>query len=219
MFEIDGPRHKPAAGQAAHALVILIHGYGADGNDLIGLAPHIARELPHAAFVSPHAPFPCEMSPSGRQWFSLGDRSPESMLAGARMAGQILDAFIEDELARHELTPDRLALLGFSQGTMMSLFVGPRRGEQIAGIVGYSGRLIAPELLPSEIKTRPPVTLVHGAADEMVPADALETAVKGLAEAGIKADSVLRPGLGHSIDQRGLEIGISFLKETLTFAQ
>ena len=219
MFEIDGPRHQPAAGQTAQALVILVHGYGADGNALIGLAPYIAREVPHAAFVSPHAPFPCEMSPSGRQWFSLGDRSPESMLAGTRMAGQILDAFIEDELARHKLKPERLALLGFSQGTMMSLFVGPRRGEQIAGIIGYSGRLIAPELLPSEIKTRPPVTLVHGASDEMVPADALEAAVKGLAEAGIKAESELRPGLGHSIDQRGLEIGISFLKENLAATQ
>ena len=218
MLEIDGPRQQPMAGQAPRSLVILIHGYGADGNDLIGLAPHIAREVPHAAFVSPHAPFPCDMSSAGRQWFSLGDRSPESMLAGTRLAGQILDAFIEDELARHELAPDRLALLGFSQGTMMALFVGPRRGEQIAGIVGYSGRLIAPDLLPDEIKTRPPVTLVHGAADDMVPAEALEAAVKGLTAAGIKTDSELRPGLGHSIDQRGLEIGIAFLKETLILA-
>ena len=215
MMDIDGPRQAPADGQPARAQVILLHGYGADGNDLIGLAPYWARELPHVGFVSPHAPFPCEMSSQGRQWFSLGDRSPESMLAGARMAAQVIDAFIDDELQRLDLTPDKLALVGFSQGTMMSLFVGPRRAEPIAGIVGYSGRLVAPELLAGEIKTKPPVTLVHGAADEMVPAAALEQAVTGLQAVGIEAASQMRPGLGHSIDEEGLRIGLSFLRQVL----
>ena len=211
-MDIDGPRQAPADGQSARAQVILLHGYGADGNDLIGLASYWARELPHVGFVSPHAPFPCEMSPQGRQWFSLGDRSPESMLTGTRMAAQVIDGFIDDELQRLNLTPNKLALVGFSQGTMMSLFVGPRRAEQIAGIVGYSGRLVAPELLAGEIKTKPPVTLVHGAADEMVPAAALEQAVTGLQAVGIEAASQMRPGLGHSIDDEGLRIGLSFLR-------
>jgi len=215
MMDIDGPRQAPADGQSARAQVILLHGYGADGNDLIGLAPYWARELPHVGFVSPHAPFPCEMSPQGRQWFSLGDRSPESMLTGTRMAAQVIDGFIDDELQRLNLTPNKLALVGFSQGTMMSLFVGPRRAEQIAGIVGYSGRLVAPELLAGEIKTKPPVTLVHGAADEMVPAAALEQAVTGLQAVGIEAASQMRPGLGHSIDDEGLRIGLSFLRQVL----
>ena len=214
-MDIDGPRQAPADGQSARAQVILLHGYGADGNDLIGLASYWARELPHVGFVSPHAPFPCEMSPQGRQWFSLGDRSPESMLTGTRMAAQVIDGFIDDELQRLNLTPNKLALVGFSQGAMMSLFVGPRRAEQIAGIVGYSGRLVAPELLAGEIKTKPPVTLVHGAADEMVPAAALEQAVTGLQAVGIEAASQMRPGLGHSIDDEGLRIGLSFLRQVL----
>ncbi len=213
MMDIDGPRHAPSGGDSIYAQVILLHGYGADGNDLISLAPHWAKELPNVGFVSPHAPFPCEMSPFGRQWFSLGDRSPDSILAGTKMAAQIIDSFIDDELSRHNLEPERLALVGFSQGTMMSLFVGPRRKRQLAGIVGYSGRLIAPELLTLEIQSYPPVTLIHGSADEMVAVSSLDEAVKGLKMAGIVSSSEVRPGLGHSIDEKGLEIGLSFLKQ------
>ena len=215
MMSLDGPRHSPANGIKANSLVILLHGYGADGNDLIGLAPVLARELPDVEFVSPHAPFPCEMSPNGRQWFSLGDRSPESMLAGTQMAAQTLNGFIDDELEKNELQPNKLALLGFSQGTMLSLFVGPRRDKTIAGIVGYSGRLIAPELLVQDIKTKPPVTLIHGEADEMVPASSLKDAVLVLEESGIQVESELRPQLGHSIDEKGLNIGCAFLKRVL----
>jgi phospholipase/carboxylesterase len=215
MMDIDGPRQEPADGQPARAQVILLHGYGADGNDLIGLAPYWARELPHVGFVSPNAPFPCEMSPMGRQWFSLGDRSPESMLAGTRMAAQVIDGFIDEEMKRLDLTPDKIALVGFSQGTMMSLFVGPRRAEAIAGIVGFSGRLIGPELMAEEVKTKPPVTLIHGQADEMVPAAALGQAVSGLEAVGIEVASEMRPGLGHSIDEQGLKIGLEFLKKVL----
>lgn len=215
MMDIDGPRQEPADGQPARAQVILLHGYGADGNDLIGLAPYWARELPHVGFVSPNAPFPCEMSPMGRQWFSLGDRSPESMLAGTRMAAQVIDGFIDEEMKRLDLTPDKIALVGFSQGTMMSLFVGPRRAEAIAGIVGFSGRLIGPELMAEEVKTKPPVTLIHGQADEMVPAAALGQAISGLEAVGIEVASEMRPGLGHSIDEQGLKIGLEFLKKVL----
>ncbi len=215
MMNINGPRLPPADNQPARALVILLHGYGADGNDLIDLGRYWAAELPHVAFVSPHAPFPCEMAPFGRQWFSLGDRSAESMLAGARMAAQTLDGFIDDQLETYDLAADRLALVGFSQGTMLSLFIGPRREVQIGGIVGYSGRLIAPELFGAEVRTRPPVTLIHGDSDEMVPAAALPQAVTGLQEAGIDVSSEMRPGLGHSIDERGLQIGYEFLHRVL----
>ena len=215
MINLEGPRQPPKNGERAKALAILLHGYGADGNDLIGLAPVLSSQLPHVEFISPHAPFPCEMSPFGRQWFSLGDRSADAMLGGARMAAQILDDFLNEQLEKSKLTPDRLALIGFSQGTMMSLFVGPRRSEQIAGIVGYSGRLLAEDLLKKEIKTSPPVTLIHGAADEMVPAEALQHAVKGLEDVGISVTSELRPGLGHSIDEIGLEIAKLFLSDIL----
>ena len=215
MLELSGPSQKPADGQPPRALVVLLHGLGADGNDLIGLAPYWAPHLPHVEFVSPYAPFPCDMAPYGRQWFSLQDRSPDAVLAGVRMAWGILDGFLDAELARTGLAADRLALVGFSQGTMMSLFTGPRRAERIAGTVGYSGRLVGAEALAAELKSRPPVTLVHGDADEILPVSSLPEAVKGLEAAGIEVASTVRPRLGHSIDETGLRIGLEFLRRVL----
>jgi phospholipase/carboxylesterase len=215
-FELDGPRFGPAAGGPADQLVILLHGLGADGQDLIGIAPHWAQVLPNAAFVSPNAPFPCDMAPHGYQWFSVQDRSPEAMLSGVRMAASPLDDFIDRELERAGLDEGKTALVGFSQGTMMSLFVGPRRERQLAGIVGFSGRLIAPELLPQEIKSRPPVLLAHGTEDPVVPYESMAQAEKGLAAAGIEVETLSCPGIGHGIDQNGLVRGAEFLHQVLT---
>jgi len=214
-FELDGPRFGPAAGGPPEQLVILLHGLGADGQDLIGIAPHWAQVLPNAAFVSPNAPFPCDMAPYGYQWFSVQDRSPEAMLAGVRMAAGPLDAFIDRELGNAGLDESNAALVGFSQGTMMSLFVGPRRQRQLAGIVGFSGRLIAPELLREEIKSRPPVLLAHGTADEVVPYPSMAQAEQGLSAAGIVVEALSCPGIGHGIDQNGLVRAAEFLNEVL----
>ncbi len=214
-FDLDGPRYGPASGQAPKQLVVLLHGLGADGNDLISLAPYLAQVLPEAAFVSPHAPFPCDMAPFGRQWFSLQERTLETMLGGVRMAAPVLDGFLEAELEKAGLTAERLALVGFSQGTMMALHVGLRRAAGLAAIVGFSGALLAPELLPEEIASRPPVLLVHGAADEVVPAQALPAAVAALEANRVPATHELRPGLGHSIDERGLQLAMGFLAEAL----
>lgn len=215
-FELDGPRFGPAAGGPAQQLVILLHGLGADGQDLIGIAPHWAQVLPNAAFVSPNAPFPCDMAPYGYQWFSVQDRSPEAMLSGVRMAAGPLDAFIDRELESAGLDESKAALVGFSQGTMMSLFIGPRRERALAGIVGFSGRLIAPELLAQEIRSRPPVLLAHGTADEVVPYDSLEHAKQGLTAAGIPVETLSCPGIGHGIDQNGLARAAEFLHKVLT---
>jgi phospholipase/carboxylesterase len=210
---LSGPIRKPAAGGAPRQLVILLHGLGADGNDLIGLAPYWAPLLPEAEFLAPDAPFPCDMAPFGRQWFSLQDRSSVSILAGVRAAAPILDAFIDDALEARNLEESRLALVGFSQGTMMSLYVGLRRAKALAGIVGFSGALIGSETLPQDIRSRPPVLLIHGDSDEIVPFQALALAEQGLKAAGVRVESLICPGLGHGIDEAGLKRGGEFLRQ------
>ena len=216
MPRLSGPSRPPASGGKPRRLVILLHGLGADGNDLIGLAPYWARLLPDAEFLSPNAPFPCDMAPYGYQWFSSQDRSPEAVLGGVRAAAPILDAFIDEALEQRGLGSGELALVGFSQGTMMSLFVGLRRAEPVAGIVGFSGRLLAPELLASELRSRPPILLVHGTEDPLVPYSSLAAAETTLKAAGVPVETVTSVGIGHSIDDQGLRRGGEFLKKVLS---
>ena len=216
MPRLSGPSRPPASGGKPRRLVILLHGLGADGNDLIGLAPYWARLLPDAEFLSPNAPFPCDTAPYGYQWFSSQDRSPEAVLGGVRAAAPILDAFIDEALEERGLKSSELALVGFSQGTMMSLFVGLRRAEPVAGIVGFSGRLLAPELLASELRSRPPILLVHGTEDPLVPYSSLAAAESTLKAAGVSVETVTSVGIGHSIDDHGLRRGGQFLKNVLS---
>jgi len=216
MPRLSGPSRPPASGGKPRRLVILLHGLGADGNDLIGLAPYWARLLPDAEFLSPNAPFPCDMAPYGYQWFSSQDRSPDAVLGGVRAAAPILDAFIDEALEQLGLGSGELALVGFSQGTMMSLFVGLRRAEPVAGIVGFSGRLLAPELLASELRSRPPILLVHGTEDPLVPYSSLAAAETTLKAAGVPVETVTSVGIGHSIDDQGLRRGGQFLKKVLS---
>jgi phospholipase/carboxylesterase len=216
MPRLSGPSRPPASGGKPRRLVILLHGLGADGNDLIGLAPYWARLLPDAEFLSPNAPFPCDMAPYGYQWFSSQDRSPEAVLGGVRAAAPILDAFISEALEERDLGSREFALVGFSQGTMMSLFVGLRRAEPVAGIVGFSGRLLAAELLATELRSRPPVLLVHGTDDPVVPYSSLAAAETALKEAGVPVETVTSAGTGHSIDEQGLRRGGSFLRDVLS---
>jgi phospholipase/carboxylesterase len=211
-LSLDGPSAPPRAGGKARQLVVLLHGWGADGDDLIGLAPYWGELLPEAAFVSPHAPFPCDMG-FGRQWFSLADRSAQVILAEVRLVAPAVDAFIDAQLAEHGLTPAHLAIVGFSQGTMMALHVAPRREAPVAALVGYSGRLVGAERLAAEARTRPPVTLIHGAHDEIVPAASLESAGAALTAAGFSVATHLRPGLGHGIDPEGIAIAGRFIAD------
>lgn len=212
---LSGPSHGPAAGGKPRRLVLLLHGLGADGNDLIGLAPYWAPLLPEAEFLSPNAPFPCDLAAYGYQWYSVQDRSPEAQLAGVRTAAPILDAFIDEALAARGLKPRDLALVGFSQGTVMALFAGLRRAEPVAGIIGFSGRLVAPELLAGEVRARPPVLLVHGTADPMIAHAEMAAAEGALKAAGIAVESLTCPGLGHAIDEQGLTRGGRFLQQVL----
>lgn len=208
---LSGPELPPASGGKAKHLVILLHGYGADGNDLIGLAPVLAQALPDTHFISPNAPNPCEMAPYGRQWFSLRDWSPKSMLRGAHEAAPALNLFINLQLSRLSLTEDKLAFVGFSQGTMMALYAALRRPTACAGIVGFSGSLIGEE----GIESKPPVCLIHGDMDNVVPFGAMALAEAMLKHNGIAVETHARRGLGHGIDPEGLQAAERFLKAKL----
>ncbi len=216
MIELDGPGAGPKSGGKAKNLVVFLHGYGSNGDDLISLAPYWADLLPETEFLSPNAPFPCEENPfGGFQWFGFRDRSPEMILGGTRAAAAILDAYLDAQLKARGFDESKLGLVGFSQGTMMSLYTGPRRATAPAAIVGYSGRLIGAELLAAEMKSAPPVLLVHGTADQVVPFASMAAAEQSLRAVGIAVESLARPGLPHSIDQDGLMRGGLFLKQHL----
>ena len=213
MLKLEGPSRQPKSGGKAKYLVVLLHGYGSSGSDLISLAPYWADQLPDTEFLSPNAPFPCEINPYGYQWFGFEDRAPDMLLGATRSAAGILDAFLDDELKTRGLDDRNLALVGFSQGTMMSLHVGPRRAVAPAAIVGYSGSLIAPENLAAEKRSKPPVLLVHGTFDPVVPFASLAEAAVALKAAGIPVVTEARPGLVHSIDPVGLQMGGLFLRD------
>ena len=210
MPDLDGPRWGPRTG-AAQQLVVICHGVGADGHDLIDLAPHWAQALPHAAFVAPDAPEPYDGAPMGRQWFSLRDRSPAILAAGVAVAATALSGFIDAELARLTLPADAYALVGFSQGAMTVLYAGLRRAVPPRAILAYSGALLAPELL-STTTVRPPVLLVHGEADAGVPVAASRAAEQALRAAGVPVEALYCPRLGHGIDEAGLSTGALFLQ-------
>ena len=215
---LDGPRLPPAAGGAPRQLVVFLHGYGADGNDLIGLGREWAKLLPHAAFVSPHAPEPCGAAPMGRQWFNLTFRDASELVRGVKQATPALEAFLDAELKRHNLPARALALVGFSQGTMMALGVGLKRQPAPAAIVGYSGALATVEALPKDPGSAPAILLVHGDMDELIPVDAMFMAREQLAQAGLAVEWHVAQGIGHGIDAQGLHLGGAFLKQAFAAA-
>jgi phospholipase/carboxylesterase len=215
---LDGPRLSPAAGGAAKQLVVFLHGYGADGNDLIGLGREWAKLLPHAAFISPHAPEPYGASPMGRQWFDLSLGDMRMIAAGVKRAAPSLDAFLDAELKRLGLGPRALGLVGFSQGTMIALAVGLKRKPAPAAIVGYSGALATLEALPKDQGSAPAILLVHGDMDEVIPVDALFVAREQLAQAGLPVEWHVSQGIGHGIDADGLRLGGGFLRQAFAAA-
>jgi len=197
-------------------MVIFLHGYGSNGDDLIGLASYWRAALPNTVFISPNAPEICPGAPNGYQWWGLSNLTPGGRAAGVRKPAAVLDSFIDDQLARFGLVEGRLALVGCSQGTMMALHVGPRRAQALAGIVGYSGMLADPDELRTEVRTRPPVLLVHGDADEVLPVTSMPQAKLGLEAAGLDVVTHVSPRLGHSIDEKGLQLGATFLAHRLS---
>jgi phospholipase/carboxylesterase len=220
--KLTGPRLE-AKSRAAKQLVVFLHGYGADGNDLIELGQHWRSILPDAAFVAPHAHERCAGTPMGRQWFALSTargvddaRSADDRLRGAEAAKPVIDEFVDEELAKYGLDESRLALCGFSQGAMMALHVGLRRQRAPAAIVGFSGLLVGPERL-AEGRARdvrgnpPPILLIHGDQDPMIPVDAMFIAAEQLAAADLPTQYHLSMGVGHGIDNGGLRHAGLFL--------
>jgi len=205
----------PLNGNKPTSAVILLHGLGDSGAGLIDLGTAWQRGLPDTEFLAPDAPFPCDMAPLGYQWFSAQDWSPDMVLAGVIKAAPYLDEYIDHVIATRELPPARIALCGFSQGTMMSLYVAPRRSPSLAGVLAYSGALIGGETLGQEKKSSPPVLLIHGMKDEVVPFKAMAQARSGLQNVNINVDAIARPDLYHSIDNVGLAEGLKFLRRAL----
>lgn len=214
-------RREPASGEMRSA-VIFVHGYGANGADLIGLADPLAEHMPDTLFLSPDAPESIPGMPMGLQWFPIpwiDGSSEEQSREGLMRAADDLNAFIDGVLVDEDLLPEQVMLFGFSQGTMMSLHVAPRREDPFAGIVAFSGRLLEPEALEDDVVSRPPVLLVHGDADDVVPPQSLPQAAEALQTAGWKeVYAHIMKGTGHGIAPDGLSVALAFMSERLGYS-
>jgi len=229
MNALSGAYKAPKSGQKVKQAVIMVHGYGADGRDLMGLSDLFADHLPHAAFYAPDGPHQCEANPHGRQWFSISNSYTDllqvdlgqlrtvynGMLNSVKQTAHLLTDFIKRVMIHHNLEPRKLALLGFSQGTMMSLHVGLRQPEILGGIVGFSGALVGAEKLSKEIITKPPVILVHGSADPLVPVISMSLAETALSENKVPCQTHVIADLQHGIAPEGAELGAKFLRDKL----
>jgi phospholipase/carboxylesterase len=210
MRHLDGPRWGPKSGGRATCLVVLIHGLGANGHDLIDLGPAWGEALPDAAFAAPDAPEQNGIMPFGRQWFDVGDRTPARLAAGVAVAASDLLGFVDAELARLRLPLSEVALMGFSQGAMVALHAGLRRPVPPRAILAFSGSLL--DAVPARDSPAPPVLLVHGERDEVVPAERSVLAERALRAASVPVESLFVPALGHGIDAAGLSAGALFLQ-------
>jgi phospholipase/carboxylesterase len=211
---VNGASRQPLSGKPPRQIVLLLHGFGSSGADLISFVPHWQQALPDALFLAPHAPQRCVFG-SGYQWWPLNGFSPQALAAGASNAAAAVDALIDRKLEQYGLTEAQIAVVGFSQGTMMALHVGLRRKQALAGIVGYSGMLTGGRDLAHQIVTKPPVLLVHGSADRVVPVAALHDAEATLRRVGVEVTTHVSPGVGHTVDPVGLTMGVDFVARAL----
>ncbi len=208
---LNDQRLSPDSGRIERAVVFL-HGLGDSAEGIISLADIFKPVMPDTLFTAPDAPDACEFSPFGYQWFSAQDWTPSVVLEGIKKAAPKLNAYLDALMGEYGLTADKIALVGFSQGTMMSLYVAPRRPESFAGVIGYSGALLGGETLREERTANPPILLVHGKQDDVVPFGAMDRAREGLQNANMNVICVPCPGLAHSIDDLGAEQGVRFLR-------
>lgn len=210
---VNGASLKPRSGDAPKNIVLLLHGFGSSGTDMISLAPAWQDALPDALFLAPHAPQRCSMMGAGYQWWGLSGFAPSALAAGAALAAPAIDAFIDRKLAQYGLTEAELALVGFSQGTMMALHVGLRRPRPVAAVVGYSGMLAGTLGLGPDAFPKPPVLLVHGTADPVVPIAALHMSESELKRLGVEVTTHIAHGVAHTVDPVGLRLGRDFIAD------
>lgn len=208
---VNGVSLQPKSGAAPKQIVLLLHGYGSNGDDLISFAPMWQDALPDALFLAPHAPQRCAMMAAGYQWFGLTNFDPVTLARNAASAAPAIHEFLDRKLTQYGLKDDALAMAGFSQGTMMALQVGLRRPQAPAAIVGYSGIFTGAADLPAENSVKPPILLAHGSADPVVPVDALHSSKAALDRLGYDVQTHIAAGLGHSIDPEGLNLGKEFV--------
>ena len=215
---LNAGRKEPASGEV-RAAVVFLHGYGANGADLLGLADPLADHMPDTLFIAPDAPEDCAGSPMGFQWFPIpwiDGSSEEESEAGLRRAAEDLNAFLDGIMVDEDLLPEQVMVLGFSQGTMMALHVLPRREDPVAGLVAFSGRLLQPESLADEVVSRPPVLLIHGDQDNVVPPQSLPQAAEALQGAGwTEVYAHVMKGTAHGIAPDGLQVALAFMADRL----
>ncbi len=215
MTKLSGPFKLLTNKQQPDKLVVFLHGVGSDGHDLIGLATDIATAIPNAIFLSPNAPFPYDAYSMGYQWFSLSDYSPDKLYQGIKIALPILKDYIDENLAKFNLSYKDLVLIGFSQGTMMALQLAPRLAEACFAVIGFSGALVNPTALEQEIIAKPPICLIHGDDDQVVPLTRHRLTVQALNALDIPLKEYVIKDMGHSINNQALNLAINFLKEQL----
>lgn len=194
--------------------VIFLHGYGANSNDLIGIANLWIESLPNTIFLSPNAPFECDFSPNAYQWFELTSISPDSIGDGLKKAGPYLNDYIDHVSNTFKVEEKNIFFVGFSQGTMMALYHLCKRENRCAGLLGYSGLLFENENFKSEIKSKFPIKLYHGKKDELINYQNSIEASKKLKKFGFDIDYSLSDDLGHGIDDKGIQLGLNFIKKT-----
>ncbi len=212
--QLSGPMLAPKTGKAKR-LMVLLHGYGSDGNDLIGLARYWQSALPEMLFVAPNAPEKCPMNPAGYQWFDLDLNREISRLSGSKNARPVLEEFLDQLWQQTGFDASNTFLVGFSQGAMMALDVGLRLKKQPLGIISFSGGLIGEDDWESDIKIKPPVCLVHGEGDDVVPVSLSINSKTRLEKIEIKTAMQIEPGLGHTISVEGLGFALAFMRELL----
>ena len=213
---LEGPRIENYSGKKPSSIIILLHGYGSNGEDLFSLAPVLSEKFPETVFISPNAPFPCKLSGGyGYEWFDIEDRSDSIMFNGVKAASEIFNSFIDNELKKYNLSDNQLALIGFSQGTMVAIHSGLSRKNKCSCILGYSGSLLGNKTYLDNVESKPPIFLYHGESDDVVSVESSKLAAEKLISIGIEVELSTEISLGHSISQRGLSMGTEFLIKNL----